>query len=413
MELSDRLKSLGVRIGRQDLATDQNQKQNSGWINEFPIEAVVSGRYKETEFGPIYISTQTFDPNHQHGNIPINISSEHWILAAWAKANRLPHLNKQKIAFIDTETSGLAGGAGTYAFLVGVGCFTHDSFLVEQYFMRSPVEEPALLSALLERLAAFEAVVTFNGKSFDLPLLNTRFTLNSLPNPFGAMDHIDLLHLARRLWRERLPSRALSTLEQDILGFRRDLEEVPGYLIPQYYFDYLSNHDARPLSGVFYHNVYDIVSLAALFDYTSCILEYPNLAGLHSIDLVAVARLHEENGRIESAAELYEHALEQGLPELVFFSTIERFASLRRKQKRYDLAVSLWERSARNGDLNAYKEISKLLEHSLRAPDEALNWVNRALDLIETLSLPKYQVQFWREEFHKRRERLVKKNRYA
>lgn len=331
------------------------------------------------------------------------------MLAAWSHATRLTGFDKTKIAFLDTETSGLSSGTGTYAFLVGLGFFDSSGFHVIQYFMRDPAEEPALLSALLRKMAAFNVLVTFNGKSFDVPLLNTRLTLSGFPLPFSEYDHIDLLHLARRLWRNRLASRALGDLEREILGFTREQDEVPGYLIPQVYFDYLTSGDARPLAGVFYHNVIDIVSLAALFHHLAEILDHPNSDHLHSLDVVAIARLYEENRKIEEAADLYEKGLAAGLPQDVFFNTIERFALLRKKQGLFDLAVSLWEKSARLGNLKACRELSKICEHNLKRPEEALTWAHRGQEYLAMHRMPRYQMQVWIDEFQKRVDRLEKK----
>jgi tetratricopeptide (TPR) repeat protein len=210
-----------------------------------------------------------------------------------------------------------------------------------------------------------------------------------------------------------LASRALGDLERDILGFTRERNEVPGYLIPQYYFDYLASGDSRPLAGVFYHNMVDIVSLAALFDYTADLLEHPDPTHLPSLDVVAVARLYEETGKLELAVDMYERGLMAGLPETAFYSTIERFALLRRKQGNIDLAAALWERSARLGNLNACKELSKIYEHHMKLPQEALRWVDQGLEFIEAQRLPLYQAQIWRDEFLKRKARLIKKVKHG
>jgi uncharacterized protein YprB with RNaseH-like and TPR domain len=130
-------------------------------------------------------------------------------IAQWMGDARLAEMPLESFAFLDTETSGLAGGTGTYAFLVGVGRFEGDTFRLVQFFMRDPSEEAALLEGLMDYLAPCAALVTFNGKAFDAPLLVTRYSLHSLPVPFKDYGHLDLLPLARRLWRDRLPSRAL------------------------------------------------------------------------------------------------------------------------------------------------------------------------------------------------------------
>ena len=208
-------------------------------------------------------------------------------------------------AFIDTETTGLGGGAGVYCFMVGVGTFealdappdqgplplagavataehtpperdapTH--FVVRQYFMRSPAEEQALLTALSRQLERHDIAVTFNGRSFDLPLLRNRIRYNlrflpdfarGVPLLHERAPHLDLLMPARRLWKRRLQSCRLANLEQKVLEFVRTEDDVPGRLIPQLYIDYLRSGDARPLQRVFYHNREDIVSMVAQADH--------------------------------------------------------------------------------------------------------------------------------------------------
>jgi uncharacterized protein YprB with RNaseH-like and TPR domain len=143
------------------------------------------------------------------------------IIAQWAREPRLAEVEPDTFAFLDTETTGLAGGTGTYAFLVGVGRYDGEDFHLAQFFMRDPAEEPALLWALTDFLGPCQALVTFNGKAFDVPLLNARYITNGETPSLTSTAHLDLLPLARRLWRDRLPSRALGYLEEHILGLTR------------------------------------------------------------------------------------------------------------------------------------------------------------------------------------------------
>src|SRR5262249_33194494 len=140
-----------------------------------------------------------------------------------------------RIAFLDTETTGLSGGTGTYAFLVGIGTWRSSGFLVEQFFMRNFDEEAAVICPLEERLSQVKVVVTFNGKCFDLPLLESRFVMHRRDWPLADGIHLDLLHPSRRLWKLRLKDCSLANLEREVLGFERE-EDIPGYLIPQVYF---------------------------------------------------------------------------------------------------------------------------------------------------------------------------------
>lgn len=403
--LSDRLKSLGVRLGSQGMSQPKGEEKPLFW----PIEKAVEGFEHSTIFGSTFITIREFDQNYVHGTMQLFSQPGLQLLSEWGHASNFSNVPLTKIAFLDTETSGLAGGTGTYAFLVGLGYFTDHSFKVVQFFMRDPSSEPALLASLEEWLVQFQAIVTFNGKSFDIPLLRTRCLINAFTTPFESLDHIDLLHLARRLWRNRLESRALGDLEKEIMGFIRDQDEVPGYLIPQYYFDYLRTGDARPLVGVLYHNSYDIVSLAALFGFMANILENPHQVSMPSLDIAAIARLYEDLGRLEEAASLYEVSLSVGLPEIFLLNTLERFAHLRRKQGRLELAALLWTKVADHGHLVAFVELSKHCEHALKDYSAALTWIEKGTALLHTLRMPRYQVQIWEDEFERRKLRVSAK----
>jgi len=403
--LSDRFKLLGVKLGAASNPMPEKKDAPEAW----PIEKVVSGQDYPVHNGSSFTTIRTFHQDYLHGAMQLFSKPDLRVLSEWGRSVEFAQIPLTRIAFLDTETSGLAGGTGTYAFLVGIGYFTDTDFHVKQFFMRDPLEEPALLSAMIEWLDKFQAIVTFNGKSFDVPLLKTRCLLNAAMPPFDNLAHIDLLHLARRLWRDRLESRALGDLEREIIGFIRDQEEVPGYLIPQLYFDYLRTGDARPLAGVLYHNAIDIVSLAVLFGFMASILENPRQAALPSLDMAAVARLYEDIGRLEEAAELYEVCLASGLPETVFFNTITRFAQLRRKQGRLDLSASLWEKAAQRGFLPAYIELSKFFEHNQKNYRAALDNLSQALIALRGQRLPKYQMQIWEEEIARRTARVSAK----
>jgi uncharacterized protein YprB with RNaseH-like and TPR domain len=232
--LADKLKSLGVKIGTADLASPKPAS-----ASPYAIDSVVAGAFHPTPRGDVFIAEQVYLPDYHHGNSPIVCSPPLSLISQWANDARLADIPLSKFAFLDTETSGLSGGTGTYAFMVGIARFVDDQFLLRQFFMRDPAEEPAMLEAIAEFLAPAQALVTFNGKAFDAPLLSTRYRLHHIPIPYKDYSHLDLLPLARRLWRDRLESRALKYLEQHILGLTRSSEEVPGYEIPWLFFDYL------------------------------------------------------------------------------------------------------------------------------------------------------------------------------
>jgi hypothetical protein len=221
---------------------------------------------------------------------------------------------------------------------------------------------------------------------------------------------LDLLPLARRLWRDRLPSRALKYLEENVLSAPRTVDEVPGYEIPYLYFDYLRSRDARPLKGVFYHNAMDVMAMAALLSHVTNMLANPlGEAVKHGLDVVALAKLYEDLGQWETAARLFERGLEMELPETDFWLAIQRLAHLEKRRGDLETAAGMWERAAVKGHVYAHVELAKYHEHQRRDYAEALKWTQRAAELVGTLDIPRYMYNHWMEELKRREERLDEK----
>ena len=401
--LTEKLKSLGVKQGMADLSKAEPAQS-------YEINKVVTGSYRSAPAGETFVAEQTFAAEYRHGQATIRPDVPLDMLAAWAGEPRFRKLPLESYAFLDTETSGLAGGTGTYAFLVGVGRFMDGAFHLEQFFMRDPAEEAAMLEVLAEFLAPTRALVTFNGKAFDAPLLITRYSLHNLPLPFKDYAHLDLLPLARRLWRDRLPSRALKYLEENVLSAPRSIEEVPGYEIPYLYFDYLRSRDARPLKGVFYHNAMDVVAMAALLSHAAAMLADPFGEMVeHGQDVVALGKLYEDLGEWDTAARLFERGLEMELPEADFWLVVQRLAHLQKRRGDLPTAVRMWEQAAAQGHIYATVELAKYHEHQLCDYAEALRWTDRAVELVSTLDIPRYMFKHWMEELEHRQKRLDEK----
>lgn len=402
--LSDKLKSLGVKTGTEHIPPSAPKSDS------YTINTVVQGSFVPTPRGEAFVSEQVFNADYLHGSVPHLSSFPLSIIAQWADDARIAALPISRFAFLDTETSGLAGGTGTYAFLVGAARVVDGRFVLKQFFLRDPSEEPAMLEALIDFLAPCEGLVTFNGKSFDAPLLATRYSLHRIPVPFKSYAHIDLLPLARRLWRDRLPSRALKYLEEHVLGFARTSEEVPGYEIPWLYFDYLRTGDARPLGGVFYHNAMDVVAMSALLGHVSELLEDPFGGRVqHGLDFVAIGKLYEDLGRWDEAARLFERGLEFELTEADFGLAVKRLSILQKKRGDVDHALRLWQAAADRGHIYAHIELAKFYEHKKRDVHRALQWARSARLEIERSSQPAYIRKHWLAEIDHRLSRLERK----
>ena len=286
-----------------------------------------------------------------------------------------------RAVFLDTETTGLAGGAGTAAFLIGLGFVEDQTFVVRQYFMRDYNEEPAMLHALAADVARFRHLVTYNGKMFDMPLLDARFRLNRARFALsGDAAHLDLLHPARRLWKLRLESCRLQALESALLGVRRT-GDIPGEEIPQVYFRYVRNRDPRAIGRIFEHNKTDIVSLAALAA-LACQWVQEGEAGLcpgdDARDVYSLGRVLERAQRVERAQSAYRKALSIGEGPLRIAALL-RLASQARRSGDYESAATLWEEGARAGDCAAFRALAIHHERRRRDASAALRVVEAAL----------------------------------
>ncbi len=400
--LLEKLKSLGVQHGARNISAPASSKK-------YPIEEVLTGYEYETVNGKTFIVENTYPKDFQHGIVSFDDSIDWAMLLDWGKVPELQNSDLSNFLFLDTETSGLAGGAGTFAFMVGLGYFDQNGFRLLQLFLREPIEEVALISALDQIVSPFTAVVTFNGKSFDIPLLNNRFILNRVRSPFQKMAHIDLLSLARKLWRNRLPSRTLGNLEIEILRLGRSSEEIPGWMVPELYVEYLQKGDARPLAGVFYHNQMDILSLAALFRYCAKLLSNPlEVAKTEGLDLAAIANLFETLNRQDQAIPVYEQSLNHDLPTPFHIQTLNRFAGIFKKNRQYQEAVGYWEKAAELGDIEACVELAKYYEHQEKRADLAIIWVNKAIEMIGSLGVNDYAKFKWNKDLTYRFDRLQK-----
>lgn len=400
--LADKLKSLGVKMGSSLPPPPKVASQS--------IDSVVAGSFRPTQLGEVFVSENVYGEEYFHGNSSPVFSPSFSLISQWANDPRISSLPLSKFAFLDTETSGLSGGTGTYAFLVGAARFIDNKFVLQQFFMRDPAEEPALLEGLANFLAPCEALVTFNGKSFDAPLLVTRYSLHRIPVPFKGYAHLDLLPLARRLWRDRLPSRALKYLEEHILEFSRTSEETPGYEIPWLYFDYLRTGNANPMAGVFYHNAMDVVAMAALLNYVSGMTSNPYDGNVqHGLDFIALGKLFEDLSHLDEAARLYERGLESQLAESDFGVAVKRLSILQKKRGDMSQAVKLWEDAAQKGHIYAHIELAKYYEHKIRDAKTSMKWAKSARKLAEKADLPAYIRKHWLDEIDHRLLRLERK----
>ncbi|MGA7622427.1 MAG: ribonuclease H-like domain-containing protein [Candidatus Acidiferrales bacterium] len=282
--------------------------------------------------------------------------------------------------FLDTETTGLMGGTGTYPFLVGIAWWDAGGLEVEQFFMRELSEEHALLVTLAERMAERPILITFNGKSFDWPLLETRYRMTRALPAAQPRAHLDFLHPARNLWRIRLGSVRLAELEKQVLGFHRGADLV-SEMIPQFYFDYLRGGSPEPLLQVFLHNQMDLRGLAGLASRILAILSEPEAHGADALELFGISRICERRGETARARKHYAQSLSADLPLETGRSARGSLARLAKRDGDLPVACELWERnlgSTRDG-MEAYEQLAIYYEHQAADPHRAAELVHEAL----------------------------------
>ena len=344
--------------------------------------ALLDADVRRNDLGTFLVRERFFADGRMNGDIAI--AHLRAFQPSWLEGGseaRPPTRRPRRWAILDTETTGLAGGTGTCAFLVGVGAAEDDGFRVRQFFMRDFDEEAAMLRGLADHLRAFDGMVTYNGRTFDVPLLKTRYRLQRQPHPLDALAHEDLLFPARRIWSGRLPNCKLQTLESAVIGAERQ-GDVPGALIPRRYFDYLRTGKSEPLAPVFHHNVLDIVSLACL----GCVLAEAYSAGdraplRHGEDLFGLARWLDKQGDSDQALKLYRRAVRAGLPPGTRFSSLWESARIERRNGNFEQQIQLLLDLTKVANMYraaAFVELAKHYEHRVKDHGRALAMTHKA-----------------------------------
>jgi uncharacterized protein YprB with RNaseH-like and TPR domain len=349
----------------------------------------------ETELGR-HLEVERFYPNeYRHGNVLVE---------------RLQGLEGRRWTYLDTETTGLAGGAGTLAFLIGAASVTRDGFMLKQWFIREHGEEASALHAVSRYLADFDTLVSYNGRSYDQPLLETRFTLSRQKTPFSRLEHLDLLYGARRLWKLRFDSCRLVELERQILGLHR-VGDVPGEMIPQLYFDFLRTGRADPLKAVLEHNALDILSLAFLAGVIPVAFDDPLACALtHGAELSGLARWLATQERLEEAAILYRRAIKAQIGDELLFRCLWELGLIEKKQSRMAEALTIWTDLAQSKNpyrAEALVELAKYYEHTEKNLFMALECTLDALKHERSLDLEHRQERLQRKISCSRSGRLI------
>lgn len=378
-DLRKRLRQMGVTTGREFTPRPAAPIAR--------IEDLLAGAERQSADGAFYDVTHHFEAGMPRGPLPLAAwhTQDHASLAAIGGLDsaRLPDL--QRFVFLDTETTGL-GGAGAIPFLVGIGRFAADGrFEVRQFFLRDPSEEDAMLAYLGEAVTPEDALVTFNGRVFDVPLLSGRYILSRRATHLGGLPNLDLLPPARRLWARRLPSCALAALEVKVLGLTRTHADVPGSLIPYLYQQYLQTGDAREMVRVFYHNEQDILSMVVLAVILSRAFSRPEAPDMPAQDRLSLARWYESRAMIPHSEAAYRLAADEAPDAETRHAVLLSYSALLKRLDRREEALPLWRDLADlRLDIVGYEELAKFYEWVARDLPEALRWAEAGIALVQT-----------------------------
>lgn len=386
------------------------KKETSGETktNNFSLEEI-NGAKHITEFGPIWRIENRIclEDNYFNISFPDIICD----IAPLLKFNKFPEdLQVEDLLFFDLETTALNIGTGNYPFLVGLGYIDGEDFVTEQLFMESYSDEIAILHYILPFFEKAKAVVAFNGKTYDVPLIKTRYMINKVYGFPVNIPVVDLIIPARRIFKSIFENCALQTLEKNVIGFER-VDDVPGWMIPEIYFTFQQEGEWSRIPGVIEHNRLDIISMYALMFIESNIFNLIKEKKYHSVhkqSLFNIAK-HLYNTHLESFLDLMDY-LDNDIIEDE--SVFQKFSITLKRQSEWNRAINYWKKSK---SLFSLQELAKYYEHKEKNYIKALEYCNVAIDLLDKNIFDKKNIpskikkKRFSEDFEKRITRLTKK----
>ena len=398
-QVREHLKNLGFVFG--------SVSKNDIRAKSKKIDEIITGQWRNGIQNTIYCHTSFFPQKSLYGHTNIESKSGFSELLEFYNFSNTDSAGAciRDFVFLDTETTSLGYGSGTVVFMVGICYFLDDGLYIEQVFMDKDAEEADYLAYIDAKLQQFNFICTFNSKTFDIPVLRSRFILNKLIPSFFQKNHIDILQLSRQIWSTKLGSCRLSELEKQILGFHRNSEEIPGWLVPQIYFDYLKSGDPTPLSGVFYHNECDIVSLALLFfELASKFENYSSSS--HMTDTIQVARAFFKKKLWQKAKSSVENLDSRQLSDddkliraKIMGYSLKKMGDYKQSADWFKIAESLCCHEAST-------ELAKYYEHKIRDNRQALIYAKKSLGFMDQSGNCSYTLK---HDFEKRITRLERK----
>lgn len=306
---------------------------------------MLGGEWRDWQGHQFLVIDRRYPPGHRHGRLAVADTAPD-ASGSWPSLSVLEAATAGRaVLFLDLETTGLSGGAGTYAFLVGCGWFDGAAFRVRQFLLTTYAAERGLLDAVRDTAASVGAIATYNGKTFDVPVMDTRCGLHRMPPLFDGLPHVDMLHPARHLWRDGVTTDScrLAVMEAAVLGHVRE-NDVPGVEIPARYFHYVRSGDPRPLDAVLEHNRLDLLSLAMLTAHLARLLEEGADAAKTAREALGLGRLYRRAGRLADARACFARAARLDGDERARAEALRAYAVLCRRAREHKEAAEAWQR---------------------------------------------------------------------
>ena len=355
----------------------QTPEKPSKKKNPFPaISKVIDGNWLDEKEKKVYISETVLPYPFNHGNVLIEKIPDLRHFSVLLDDPSYQSFPSGQYLFLDTETTNLGLGSGTLIFMVGLCWFEQEGLKTRQYFLQDISAEPVFLLNIHSFLEKFSSLVSFNGKTFDIPLLQSRFGINRIPEKIRELRHIDLLHVSRNLFKRNITSKRLVDIETEILRFQRTGDDIPGWLIPQAYFDYLETGESAPIGSIFYHNRMDIISLAVLANYLA---EFFEERQINNNIQTSLAELLLKNRNFPLSLEFFSKNWHDGDLTSLDRPGLRNFGYVLKKSGCWEQALTVWEKSAGNGDIHAHIELAKFFEHHQKNTRMALYWTEKAI----------------------------------
>lgn len=405
-DLRSKLKQFAEKQKIKEAVIESTYEIESTSDNATEIDKLMDGTIEDGHLGSFFMHKNQYSLDYAHGNCILDEFTKldfEYLLRVF---NSNSKLELHDMIFLDTETTGL-GGAGTVAFLVGIGYFEKENFVVKQLFMRDYDEEPAMLCYLENELASRKGLITFNGKAFDWNLLSSRFIFNKIKCRQKDPVHLDLLHISRAIWKRKLESCRLISLEENLLGLTRN-DDIPGYLIPNAYFKYLGDRDAKDMKRVLEHNKSDIISMVSLFVKIGRLLNNPIEEASDYNELFGAARIYNKAMDYMKAENCYKHCSTSNNSN-IRIEALKELILLYKSGKDYERITKCLEliiNSSKTPNIPIMIELAKHYEHRVRDIFRAKEITEKAFEICIGNTL--LRNTFYKDLKH-RLERLTRK----